>query len=148
MWDISAYLGLFLAAFGAATLLPLQSEAVLAGLLLAGQQPIASLLLVATAGNVLGSALNWLLGRYLEHWRDKRWFPVSAERLQRAQQAYHRHGRWSLLLSWVPLIGDPLTVVAGVMREPFWSFLLIVLLAKAGRYLALAGLTLGWAGLA
>lgn len=148
MWDISAYLGLFLAAFGAATLLPLQSEAVLAGLLLAGQQPIASLLLVATAGNVLGSALNWLLGRYLEHWREKRWFPVSADRLQRAQQAYHRYGRWSLLLSWVPLIGDPLTVVAGVMREPFWSFLLIVLLAKAGRYLALAALTLGWAGLA
>lgn len=148
MWDISAYLGLFLAAFGAATLLPLQSEAVLAGLLLAGQQPIASLLLVATAGNVLGSALNWLLGRYLEHRRDKRWFPVSAEQLQRAQQAYHRYGRWSLLLSWVPLIGDPLTVVAGVMREPFWSFLLIVLLAKAGRYLALAALTLGWAGLA
>lgn len=148
MWDISAYLGLFLAAFGAATLLPLQSEAVLAGLLLAGQQPIASLLLVATAGNVLGSALNWLLGRYLERWREKRWFPVSAERLQRAQQAYHRYGRWSLLLSWMPLIGDPLTVVAGVMREPFWSFLLIVLLAKAGRYLALAALTLGWAGLA
>ncbi|MWV16162.1 DedA family protein [Pseudomonas sp. L-22-4S-12] len=148
MWDISAYLGLFLAAFGAATLLPLQSEAVLAGLLLAGQQPIASLLLVATAGNVLGSALNWLLGRYLERWREKRWFPVSADRLQRAQQAYHRYGRWSLLLSWVPLIGDPLTVVAGVMREPFWSFLLIVLLAKAGRYLALTALTLGWAGLA
>lgn len=145
MWDIPAYLGLFLAAFGAATLLPLQSEAVLAGLLLAGHQPIASLLLVATAGNVLGSALNWLLGRYLEHWREKRWFPVSADRLQRAQQAYHRYGRWSLLLSWVPLIGDPLTVVAGLMREPFWSFLLIVLLAKAGRYLALAALTLGWA---
>ncbi|VXB88608.1 Inner membrane protein YqaA [Pseudomonas sp. 8AS] len=148
MWDIPTYLGLFLAAFGAATLLPLQSEAVLAGLLLAGHQPIAGLLLVATAGNVLGSALNWLLGRYLEHWREKRWFPVSADRLQRAQQAYHRYGRWSLLLSWVPLIGDPLTVVAGLMREPFWSFLLIVLLAKAGRYLALATLTLGWAGLA
>lgn len=146
MWDISAYLGLFLAAFGAATLLPLQSEAVLAGLLLAGQQPIASLLLVATAGNVLGSALNWLLGRYLEHWRDKPWFPVSADRLQRAQQAYHRYGRWSLLLSWVPIIGDPLTLIAGVMREPFWSFFLIVLLAKAARYLVLTVVTLGIMG--
>jgi len=51
--------------------------------------------------------------------------------LEKAEQSYLRYGRWSLLLSWVPIIGDPLTVVAGVMREPFWSFLLIVTLARA-----------------
>ncbi len=143
MWDFSAYLGLFLAAFGAATLLPMQSEAVLVGLLLAAEQPPALLLLVATTGNVLGSAANWLLGRYIEHLRHRRWFPVPEDKLQRARQAYQRYGRWSLLLSWVPIIGDPLTVIAGVLREPFWSILLIVLVAKAGRYLVLAVLTLG-----
>lgn len=143
MWDLSAYLGLFVAAFGAATLLPMQSEAVLSGLLLAARQPASLLLLVATIGNVLGSVVNWWLGRYIEHWRHRRWFPVSEVRLERAQRAYHRYGRWSLLLSWAPIIGDPLTVIAGLLREPFWSFLLIVLVAKAGRYLLLAALTLG-----
>ncbi|AEA84323.1 YqaA family protein [Pseudomonas aeruginosa] len=146
MWDFSAYLGLFVAAFGAATLLPMQSEAVLTSLLLAGKQSPALLLVVATVGNVLGSIINWLLGRYIEHFRHKRWFPVADDKLLRAQRAYHRYGRWSLLLSWAPIIGDPLTVIAGMLREPFWSFLLIVLVAKAGRYLALAALAFGVLG--
>lgn len=139
----SAYVGLFLSAFGAATLLPLQSEAVLVGLLALDEYPVWALLTVATTGNVLGSMVNWLLGRYIEHWRHKRWFPVSEEKLERAQRSYHRYGRWSLLLSWAPVIGDPLTVIAGMMREPLWSFTLIVLVAKAVRYLVLAGVTLG-----
>jgi len=143
--ELSGYLGLFLAAFGAASLLPLQSEAALVGLLLAKAYPTWALLAVATAGNVLGSLLNWLLGRYLEHWRHRRWFPVSDSQLEWAQRWYRRYGHWSLLLSWLPIIGDPLTVVAGVMRESPWSFLLMVTLAKGGRYLALAALTLGWA---
>jgi membrane protein YqaA with SNARE-associated domain len=142
--ELSGYFGLFLAAFGAATLLPMQSEAVLVGLLLTDRYAVWALLTVATTGNVLGSAVNWLLGRSIERYRQKRWFPVSERKLGKAQQAYHRFGRWSLLLSWVPIIGDPLTVVAGVMREPFWSFLLIVTLAKAARYLLLAAVTLGW----
>jgi len=144
MLDLSAYLGLFGAAFAAATLVPAQSEAVLVGLLLHGSQPAAALLLVATVGNVLGSLVNWLLGRSVERLRHKRWFPVSDQQLERAQRRYHRYGRWSLLLSWVPIIGDPLTVVAGTLREPLWSFLLLVTLAKGGRYLLLAGVTLGW----
>lgn len=145
MLQLSGYFGLFLAAFGAASLLPLQSEALLVGLLLAKAYPTWALLAVATAGNVLGSLLNWLLGRYLEHWRQRRWFPVSDRQLQRAQRWYRRYGHWSLLLSWLPIIGDPLTLVAGVMRESPWRFLLMVTLAKGGRYLALAALTLGWA---
>ncbi len=146
MWELSGYFGLFLAAFGAATLLPMQSEAVLVGLLLTDRYTAWTLLAVATTGNVLGSALNWLLGRSIEHYRHKCWFPVSEGKLEKAQQAYHRFGRWSLLLSWVPIIGDPPTLVAGVMREPFWNFLLIVMLAKTSRYLVLAALTLGWLG--
>lgn len=140
----SAYLGLFLSAFGAATLLPLQSEAVLVALLLGGAHTTWALLAVATLGNVLGSWVNWLLGRSLEHYRGRRWFPVSDARLAQAQGWYAKYGRWSLLLSWMPLIGDPLTLVAGVMREPLWRFLLLVSLAKGARYAVLAALTLAW----
>lgn len=145
MFELTSYIGLFVAAFGAATLLPMQSEAVLVGMLLSDRYVVSSLLAVATVGNVLGSALNWLLGRSVERFRHKRWFPVSESKLEKAQQSYLRYGRWSLLLSWVPIIGDPLTVVAGVMREPLWSFLLIVTLAKGVRYLVLTAVTLGWA---
>ncbi|CAM3277671.1 membrane protein YqaA, SNARE-associated domain [Pseudomonas gessardii] len=144
MFELTSYIGLFVAAFGAATLLPMQSEAVLVGMLLSDRYVVSSLLAVATVGNVLGSALNWLLGRSVERFRHKRWFPVSESKLEKAQQSYLRYGRWSLLLSWVPIIGDPLTVVAGVMREPLWSFLLIVTLAKGLRYLVLTAVTLGW----
>lgn len=145
MLDLSAYAGLFAIAFGAATLLPLQSEAVLSGLLLAGQQPVAALLLVATLGNVLGAVLNWWLGRYVERYRNRRWFPASPAQLARGQATYARWGHWSLLLSWAPLGGDALTVIAGVMREPLWRFLLVVTLAKGGRYLFLAGAVLWFA---
>jgi len=145
VFELTSYIGLFVAAFGAATLLPMQSEAVLVGMLLSDRYVVSSLLAVATVGNVLGSALNWLLGRSVERFRHKRWFPVSESKLENAQQSYLRYGRWSLLLSWVPIIGDPLTAVAGVMREPLWSFLLIVTLAKGLRYLVLTAVTLGWA---
>ena len=136
--------GLFLSAPPAATLLPLQSEAVLVGLLLHEPDAWLLLLAIATAGNVLGSVVNWLLGRGIEHLRDKRWFPFSQAQLDRAQQRYQRYGQWSLLLSWMPVIGDPLTLIAGIMREPFWRFMLLVTVAKAGRYLVLVLLTLGW----
>jgi membrane protein YqaA with SNARE-associated domain len=135
--------GLFLAAFAAATLLPLQSEALLVGLVLQGELAVPLLVGVATFGNVLGSLVNWWLGRFIERWQDRRWFPVSADRLARARAHYQRYGRWSLLLSWLPLVGDPLTVIAGVMCEPLWRFLLLVTLAKAGRYAVLASIALG-----
>lgn len=139
-----ALAGLFLSALLAATILPMQSEAVLVGLLIQGNHTVITLLLVATSGNVLGSVINWVLGRFLLKFRDRRWFPVSEAKLNRAGGWYHRYGRYSLLLSWVPVIGDPLTVAAGLMREPFWSFLLLVTLAKASRYLILAAVTMAW----
>ena len=138
------YLGLFVAAFGAATLLPLQSEAVLVGLLVSGQYSLWLLLVVATLGNVLGSLVNWWLGRWVEHFKDRRWFPVSDKQLDKARRQYSRWGHWTLLLSWVPIIGDPLTLVAGVMREPLWRFLVLVTLAKSLRYGVLTALTLQW----
>ena len=139
-----AYLGLFLAALLAATLIPAQSEAVLAGLIVAGH-PVFWLVLVASLGNVLGSLINWWLGRQLSRFAGRRWFPVSPQALERAGQRYRRYGSWSLLLSWVPVIGDPLTLMAGVMREPLWRFLLLVGLAKTGRYVVLAAAVLGLA---
>ncbi|ODS56988.1 MAG: hypothetical protein ABS40_08820 [Agrobacterium sp. SCN 61-19] len=143
MTAFAAYTALFLAAFLAATIVPAQSEAVLVGLILAKEQPVVLLLLVATAGNVLGSVVNWLLGRFIEHFRARPWFPVSEQKLARAEAWYRRFGIWSLLLSWVPIIGDPLTVVAGLLRTPFLTFLILVTIAKAGRYAVLAALTLG-----
>ncbi|MCO5366159.1 YqaA family protein [Pseudomonas alliivorans] len=140
MFELSSYFGLFMAALGAATLLPMQSETVLAGMLLSQAYPAAVLLLVATAGNVLGSVLNWLLGRSIIRLRHKRWFPASEAQLEKAQRFYLTYGYWSLLLSWVPLIGDPLTVIAGVLREPLWRLVLIVTLAKSARYLMVAAL--------
>lgn len=71
------------------------------------------------------------------------WFPVKKSSLERASGWYRRYGRWSLLLSWMPLFGDALTVIAGVLREPLWSFLVLVAVAKTGRYLVLAAATLG-----
>ncbi|MGV2836796.1 YqaA family protein [Pseudomonas shirazensis] len=143
MFEFTSYLGLFLAAFAAATLLPMQSEAVLATMLVSEHYVPLILLAVATAGNVLGSVANWALGIGVEHFKHKRWFPVSEAKLEKAQSFYQRYGYWSLLLSWVPIIGDPITLVAGVMREPFWRFLLLVSLAKGGRYLLLTLLVLG-----
>ncbi|PKH69722.1 hypothetical protein CXF96_02960 [Stenotrophomonas sp. Betaine-02u-21] len=134
--------GLFLAALIAATLLPAQSEAVLVALLLDGGDPVL-LVAVATAGNVLGSLVNWWLGLQVQRFQGRRWFPVSPARLQRAQAWYRRYGRWSLLLSWAPVIGDPITLAAGVMREPLRVFLPLVFIAKAMRYIVLALVTLG-----
>jgi membrane protein YqaA with SNARE-associated domain len=144
MGTLAAYGGLFLAALVAATILPAQSEAVLGGLLATGTHSPILLILVAGTGNVLGSVVNWLLGRGVERFRSARWFPFSDGNLERAGRWYRRYGWWSLLLSWMPIIGDPLTVAAGIMREPFLRFLAVVSIAKFGRYIVLAALVLHW----
>ncbi|MDH2328078.1 DedA family protein [Cereibacter sp. SYSU M97828] len=126
--------GLFFASFLAATLLPAQSEAFLFALIWQETVPVLALFIAATTGNVLGSVLNWLLGRGLNRWKERRWFPVSERNVAKAECWYQRWGKWSLLASWVPVVGDPLTFAAGALREPFWSFLLFVTIAKAGRY--------------
>ena len=132
------YFTLFAAALLAATIFPAQSEILLAYLLQSGEHSWWLLLAVATAGNVLGSVVNWLIGRYIQHFRGRRGFPVGRKALERAEAWYERWGKWSLLLSWVPIVGDPLTLVAGILRTPFATFLTLVLVAKAGRYIVVA----------
>ena len=136
------YISLFLSAFFAATIFPAQSELVLLYLLQDRSNSVIFLLLVATVGNVLGAVVNYGLGYYVHRFKDRRWFPASPQQLEKAQRAYARWGRYSLLASWVPFIGDPITVVAGVLRDRFTVFLALVTVAKAGRYLVLAVLTL------
>lgn len=135
-----SYIILFISAFTAATLLPLQSEAVLMGLLIQGKAHAGCLLLVATLGNVLGSCVNWWLGLKIEKFKGKKWFPISITQMHKAQHIYKKYGFYSLFLSWLPVIGDPITLIAGVMREGFLRFLVLVTIAKGLRYLVLYAL--------
>jgi membrane protein YqaA with SNARE-associated domain len=146
MYDLAAYSGLFFAAFVAATLLPMQSEAVLVGLIATGNHSLTGLVLVASIGNTLGAVVNWLMGRGVERFRDRKWFPVSGEKLERAIRWYRKWGKWSLLFSWLPIGGDALTVVAGILKEPFLPFVILVFIGKAARYAVLAAATIGVLG--
>ena len=136
---MTAYLGLFFSAFLAATLLPAYSEVVFVSLLAAGFSPLA-LLAWASAGNTLGAAVNWALGRYLLHFKDRRWFPFREDSLGAAQRWFNRWGVWTLLFAWLPIGGDALTFIAGVMRVPFWLFLLLTAIGKTARYAILLGI--------
>ena len=131
-----AYLTLFSIAFLAATILPFSSEVVLAGLSATSDEKIL-LLVVASFGNVLGSSFNWILGKYTRNLETKKWFPFSTNQLQKASFWFTKYGKWSLLFAWVPIIGDPITLVAGVLRSPIWFFILAVTLSKTARYAAL-----------
>lgn len=131
------YPGLFLAALVAATLLPAQSEILLLAMVESEKFEPALLLLAASLGNILGSVINWAIGRFLARHRGAPWFPVSEDAMAKAERRYRRFGELSLLLSWLPIVGDPLTLIAGVLRTPFPRFLLLVAIAKAGRYLVL-----------
>ena len=131
------YASVFISAFLAATI-SAQSEAVLAYQLAMAPHALIGLVAIASAGNLLGAIVNWVMGRFLTHYRNRAWFPIKTHNLARAELHYRRYGRFSLLLSWVPFIGDPITVVAGILREPLWSFVLLVGIAKASRYIVIA----------
>lgn len=125
---------LFVSAFAAATILPMSSEVVLGALAAAGATDVWMLLAVATIGNTLGAVINWVLGRYASTWLT-RLHSLEEAKFQRACRWFNRWGIWCLLLSWLPVVGDPLTLVAGALRTAFVPFLLLVLLGKAARYL-------------
>lgn len=143
MTSLLTHASLFAIAFLAATILPLQSEAVLAGLLGLSAESWWTLLGVATLGNTLGAVVNWGLGRGIQTYQNRQWFPVKAEQLEKAKTHYLRWGRWCLFFSWVPVVGDAFTVIAGVLRERLWVFVVIVGAGKLARYLVVAAAVAG-----
>ena len=124
--------------FAAATLLPLSSEVALVAQMKSGLGSTVGLFVAATIGNVGGACFNWWLGRYARHFEGRWFFPFKAADIDNASARFHRFGTWTLLLSWLPIVGDPLTFVAGVLRVPFAIFLVLVTIGKAARYAVLA----------
>lgn len=141
---MTSWLILFGSAFLAATILPFYSEVVLFAQLRAGGDPVA-LVTIATLGNTLGAVVNWILGRYLLHFQDRRWFYFSGQQIEKAQAWFQRYGFWCLLMAWLPVGGDALTLIAGIMRVRLWLFLILVGAGKAARYISVVYFT-AWAG--
>ena len=132
-----SYFQLFIISFLAATILPLSSELVLSTMLLTDSFDKYLLLVVASFGNILGSSVNWYLGKKILIFKDKKWFPANEKQITKGEIYFKKYGIWSLLLAWVPIIGDPLTVVAGILRVKFFTFLLLVSISKISRYIFL-----------
>ena len=135
---MTTLLSLFLGSFLAATILPFSSEVMLVAALKAGEISAAFLVIIATIGNVLGALVNWLLGSYLLHLVGRKYFPFSASQIDAASKRFNKFGLWSLLLAWVPIIGDPLTFAAGALSVRLVPFLLLVTIGKAARYIFIA----------
>jgi membrane protein YqaA with SNARE-associated domain len=121
--------------FLAATILPFSSELTLAGLISTSNYDNLSLLVFASFGNVLGSVFNWGLGFYARNLTIKKWFPFKETQIERSSKWFSKFGKWSLLFAWVPIVGDPLTFVAGLLRVRFLDFIILVAIGKVSRYL-------------
>lgn len=133
--------GLGVSAFLSATLLPLSSELVLTALILANESPI-QLVIIATVANVLGSTVNYFMGRWGADSLLHRWFTLSPSQITSSKDRFKRYGTWSLLFAWLPIIGDPLTFLAGVLNLRLRTFLVLVTLGKLARYILLTYLIL------
>jgi membrane protein YqaA with SNARE-associated domain len=131
------YLSLFIISFLAATILPFSSELTLAGLMATSSYDNLLLLAVASLGNILGSVVNWILGFYSRNLSTKKWFPFKDKQIEKSSKWFNKFGRWSLLFAWVPIIGDPLTLAAGLLRVKFIEFLILVTIGKVSRYLVI-----------
>ena len=129
------YLSLFFISFLAATVLPFSSELTLAGLISTSNYDNLLLLVVASFGNILGSVLNWSLGFYSRNLSIKKWFPFKETQIERSSKWFSKFGKWSLLFAWLPIVGDPLTFVAGLLRVRFLDFIILVAIGKVSRYL-------------
>jgi len=128
------YLSLFFISFLAATILPFSSELTLAGLISTSNYENLLLLVFASFGNVLGSVFNWGLGFYARNLTIKKWFPFKETQIERSSKWFSKFGKWSLLFAWVPIVGDPLTFVAGLLRVRFFDFIILVAIGKVSRY--------------
>ena len=129
-----SYFQLFLISFLAATILPFSSEVVLTTMYLSNSFETYFLLIFASIGNIMGSITNWYLGKKITLFQNRKWFPVSAEQLESSREYFQKYGLWSLLLAWVPIIGDPLTLLAGVLKVRFGIFFVLVSISKISRY--------------
>ena len=129
------YLSLFAISFLAATILPFSSELTLAGLIATSDYDNLLLFIVASFGNVLGSVVNWALGSYSRNLTTKKWFPFKETQIERSSKWFRKFGKWSLLFAWVPVLGDPLTLVAGILRVKFIDFIILVAIGKVSRYI-------------
>ena len=127
-----------------ATIIPFGSEAYFITLLSLGKYNGLLLLTVASIGNILGSLFNWICGYYINYFIKKSWFPINNKIINRGNKIFNKYGKWSLLFSWVPFVGDPITFVAGTLRFPVIPFLVLVSIGKVGRYL-LIYLSITWA---
>ena len=134
MNEIEVFITLFLSSFISSTILPGHSEITLTTFIFLNKYNIINLIFIASLGNILGSILNWYLGFHFVKFKEKKWFPINKRQLEKASLWFLNYGKWSLFLSWVPLVGDPLTVVAGVLRVPIITFLIIVSISKILRY--------------
>ena len=135
MSSIEVYIILFTSSFASSTILPGHSEITLTALITQKKYAIFYLVFFASLGNVLGSVLNWYLGLYFLKFKNKKWFPLKENQINKVSKSFLKYGKWSLLLSWVPFIGDALTLVAGMFRVPLHQFIIIVSVAKIGRYI-------------
>ncbi len=126
-----AELALFVSAFLAATILPFSSEAAFV-VALSNDMPPLTALIVASSGNILAIIVNYYLGYFLyEKTKDK----LLASRVgKNSYKLGHKYGYFALLLSWLPLIGDPLTIVAGLVRLEFVWFVIIAGSLRIARY--------------
>lgn len=95
------------------------------------------LVISATAGNTLGALINWVIGLFILHFQSRRWFYFKPKQIAAAQKWFQRYGRWTLLFSWLPIGGDALTLVAGIMRVHWLPFLILVATGKGLRYIAI-----------
>ncbi len=127
------YIGLFITAFLAATMLPVSSEVLLVWMAANGYHP-ALLVLWATAGNVLGAILNYWIGYGGNRLLFQRVLRIPEKQITKAEARFQKYGVFSLLLAWAPVIGDPLTIVAGLSRINIWIFTILVLVGKFVRY--------------
>ena len=131
------YLSLFIISFLAATILPFSSELTLAGLMATSNYDNLFLLIAASFGNILGSVVNWILGFYSRNLSKKKWFPFKDEQIEKSSKWFNKFGRCSLLFAWVPFIGDPLTLLAGLLRVKFIEFIILVTIGKVSRYMVI-----------
>ena len=138
MNDFEVYTSIFVSSFLSSTLLPGHSELTLTAFIFLKKYSIIDLIFFASIGNILGSILNWCMGYYLINLKDKKWFPIKNLQLEKATLWFSKYGKYCLLLSWVPFLGDPLTVVAGILRIRLLTFIIFVSIAKIFRYFVIA----------